>query len=292
MRPETFIKSFIGTLTNPKYYVDVLNVRMWFSVRFLLLSYLVLSLLATVIFTLIDIPKLRQSLSTFITESAQQFPQQGSISWNGLSVEMSGMDKYSLPFPNLPDAVGTPPTLLEVNPSVTDVNQISQSGDERSLVVIGEKTAYLAQPGGGWTDFPLTDLLSSDEFTISKESVTREAPSYQERLQTTLRALPFLFLAFFFFISFPLRLLTVVIDSLLIYFMIKISGLPLTLKKVIQLSMHIMVAAELITILTANFSSDLQMFSLAFWGYTFIIYWNLRHIKALSPIEAERLNKE
>ena len=249
-------------------------------------------LLAAVFFTLLDIPILRHSLTTFITQSTQEFPEAGSISWNGLSMSMSGMERYSLPFPNFPDASGTPPTLLEVNPGITEVNQISQSGDERSLVVIGEKTVFLSQPGGGWTDFPLTDLLSSEEFTISKESVVREAPTYQDRLQTTLRALPFLFLAFFFFVSFPLRLLTVVIDSLLIYFMIKISGLPLTLKKVLQLSMHIMVAAELISILTANFSGGLQMFSLAFWGYTFIIYWNLRHIKALSPIEAERLNKE
>lgn len=265
---------------------------MWFTIRFLICSYVLMTLLGTFIFATIDLPKLRASLTNFITTGVDQFPQDLTISWDGLKLTMDGATKYVLPFPKLPDAVDAPPKLLELNTSINEPQQISQTQSERSLVVIGAKTAYVAQPGGGWSDLPLTDLLDSNAFSITKANLTTDRQLYLDRLATTLRALPVLFIGFFFFVSFPFRILSVLLDTLLIFFMIKLSRLPLSLKKVAQISLHVTVAAELITVLTANFSNGLQMFSLAFWGYTFIIYWNLRHIKALTPTEAEGLSKE
>lgn len=115
---------------------------------------------------------------------------------------------------------------------------------------------------------------------------------YQERLQSTLRALPFIFMAFFFFILFPFRIFNVLLDTIIIYFMVKMLRLPLGWKKVVQITLHITVAAELLSTLTANFANGLPMFSYAFWAYTGLVYWSLRNIKAVSPIEAERLSKE
>jgi len=292
MRLETFLKTFASSISNPKYYVDVLNVRMWFTLRFLLCSYVLITLIAAVLFSIVDVPKLRGSLTSFITTGIDQYPKNQTISWNGLMVNMSGSEKYSLAFPNFPDLQNAPAQLLEVNPSITEVTQISQTESQRSLVVIGKQTAYLAQPGGGWSELALTDILTSDTFEITSANLTTDRNMYLDRLNSTLRALPFLFTGFFFFVSLPLRLFSVLIDSILIYFMVRISNIPLSFKKVLQISLHVTVAAELLTVLTANFSQGLQMFSLTFWGYSFLIYWNLRHIKSLKPIETVDLNKE
>lgn len=292
MRLGTYFRTLVNTLTNPKYYVDVLNVRFWFTTRFLILSYLLLTLINGTLFSLIDIPKLRSSLTSFLNTEAERYPADFVVYWNGQAMALNTGEKYVVPFPKLPDAQGLPPQLLEINPKIKDASEITQTQSEKSLVVFGADRLYLAQPGGGWNSLFFEEVFGADSFSVTKGAIESQLPRYREQLNTTLRAFPFLYSAFFFFISFPFRLLSVVIDSLLIFFMIKISGLPLTLKKVTQISLHIMVAAELITTLTANFGSGLQMFSIAFWLYTFMVYWNLRNIRALTPDEAERLHRE
>ena len=82
------------------------------------------------------------------------------------------------------------------------------------------------------------------------------------------------------------------IDSILIFFVIRVMGLPLGYKKVAQISLHVTVVAELLTVLTSNITRSVPMFSFACWGYTIFIYWNLRNVKALTANEVERLNKE
>ncbi len=292
MRPSTFWNTLVNSLSNPKYYVDVLNVSTWFTIRFLIMSYLLLAVLFGVLFVLFDLPKLRSSTTAFLDEAVTSFPEQQQIDWNGLRLTTTQSEPYFLAFPKLPDAQGLPPQLLELNPQITDVNQISQSGQQRSLMVVGERQLFVGQPGGGWSDLPLTDVLSSDSFTITKDSLQAALPSYQRQLQTTLRALPFVFVLCFFFISFPFRIFNVVIDSILIFFVIRVMGLPLGYKKVAQISLHVTVVAELLTVLTANITRSVPMFSFAFWGYTIFIYWNLRNVKALTANEVERLNKE
>jgi hypothetical protein len=256
------------------------------------LSYLLLTFINAAVFTLIDVPKLRSSLTSFLTTEAERFPADVTVHWNGQAMTLSSGEKYVVPFPSFPDAQGLPPQLLEINPQIRDASEITQTQSDKSLIVLGANDLYLAQPGGGWNSLPQAEVFGSDSFSVTKEGLSAKLTSSLEDLNTSLRALPFFYAMFFFFVSLPFRFLSVLIDSLLIFFMIKISGLPLTLKKVLQISLHIMVAAELITTLTANFGSGLQMFSIAFWLYTFIVYWNLRHVRALSPDEAERLHKE
>jgi len=292
MRPGTFWNTLVNSISNPKYYLDVLNVSSWFTIRFLIASYFLLALMSGVLFVIFDLPKLRSSLTSFLDEAVANFPDQQQISWTGLQLETTQEEPYFLAFPKLPDAQGLPPQLLELNTQVTDINQISQSGKERSLVVAGERQLFVSQPGGGWSDLPLTDILTTDRFTITKESLEAALPSYHRQLQTTLRALPFFFVLLFFLISFPLRVFNVVIDSIVIFFIVRLIGLPLGYKKVAQISLHVTVVAELLTVLTANITRSIPMFSLAFWGYTLFIYWNLRNVKALTPNEVERLNRE
>lgn len=292
MRPYTFWRSFLNTLTNPKYYVDVLNAKLRFSLRFTLISYVVMSLLAVVLFSFIDVPKLQTALGSYIDQVVADFPTNQEVSWNGLRLQLSEPEPYALAFPQLPDLQGTPPNLVEINPAVEMAAQISQTSDNKSAFFANQTQLFVSQPGGGWSGTPLTDFLSSSPFVINKQTLVAQQPQLQQQLATGLRLLPLAFLAFFLLVSFPLRMLNVIFDTIFIYVVIRIFGLPMSFKKVVQVSLHVSVAAELITILTANFAAGLPMFTIAFWGYTLIIYWQLRHVKALTLSEVERLNKE
>lgn len=293
MHLSTFWHTFFNTLTNPKYYVDILNSRLRTTVRFLVMSYLLLSVLAASIVSLVELPKLTNSLQTYLNQVATEFPEQQELSWNGLQLtsKVPG-SQLILGFPYLPDTNGVPNRLLIVDTTIENANQIpSLKEDERSVFVIGKQRIFIAQPSGGWSDMLLTDVLTSDSFAISKASLVESLPDYQKQLTNLMRILPIVFFAFFFLVAFPLRVLNVLLDSLMVYLIVRLFRLPLGFKKVIQLSLHIAVAAELVAILTAQFSSGLPMFSIAFWGYMMLVYWQLRNVKALSLIEEVRQGK-
>jgi hypothetical protein len=190
-----------------------------------------------------------------------------------------------LKFPELPDLSGNPPLLAQIHPAVTNQKEIPSYSKHPSLLFVGQTEIYVAQPGGEWSTVSLGELLGTQSFSITKDFLQNEASQIRESAQQGTRLLPFIFPLFFFFISFPLRVLNVFLDTIVIYLCVKILGFPLNFKKTFQLSLHICVAAELATILTANFAKGLPMFSIAFWAYVVVVFWNLRHIQAL-PIDA------
>lgn len=284
MRPVTFLRTLYNTISSPSYYIDVLNVRFWFSVRFTIVSYLLLALLAAVLFTISDVPILEKSITTYIDEQVDRFPSDHTLAWNGLRLNSTFSETYTLPFPELPNLVNNPPLLLQLNTNVKDVADILTHSEEPSLFFVGERELYLSQLGGEWSSLPLNEILPASESELNKEQLTREKPQYIEVARTNIRRLPMLFPFFFFLVSFPLRMFNILLDTAVIFFTTKLLGYPLPFRKNFQISMHIAIAAELLTILTAQFATGLPMFTLTFWAYTVAVYWKLRHVQIL-PID-------
>lgn len=285
MRPLTYLYTLWNTLTNPKYYIDVLNAKLSFSVRFTLLSYLFWAGLTMVSFALIELPQLRPTLNRYLEQVVTEFPAELSIRWNGLQLETPPTPtRLSFALPALPDPTGLPGQLLLIDPTITEVNQVpSLSRDQAAAVVVGRQELYVSQPSGGWTSLSLVDVLGTDSFTITRQSLVDQQSRYQQLLNQVLHWLPAAVGLVFLLFSLPLRLLNLLLDSLLIWLMVRLFRLPLNFAKVMQLSLHAAVAAELIAVLTARFAAGLPMFTIAFWGYILLVYWQLRHVRALTP---------
>lgn len=293
MRPRTYWNTLINTLTNPKYYVDILNARLRFTARFVLISYVLLSLLAATLFWALELPMLRETFTNYLSKVTADFPVTQEVQWNGLQTSLTEpTEPVSLPFPQFPDGQGLPPKLVVIDPRIMSVNEIPSQGDaERSMFFVGKHQLYVAQPGGGWSEMSLTDVLSTTPFTISKYSLESSQPEYQEQIGRVLQLLPLAFGLFYFFIAFPLRIFNVIVDTVIIFILVKVLGLPFGFKKVLQISLHAAVAAELISVVTSHFAAGLPMFSLAFWGYIILIYWHLRNVKAFTLNEVGRRDK-
>src|SRR5688572_12395798 len=137
MRPDTFVRTFWNSLTNPKYYIDVLNVSLWFSIRFMVMGFLFLTCVAALLFTIIDLPKIKTSLDVFIEKTVQEFPEDRNFSWNGLRLSSNQPETYTLSFPKFPDAGETPQYLLQVNPAVDTKEKIGEHSQGTSLFFIG-----------------------------------------------------------------------------------------------------------------------------------------------------------
>lgn len=284
MRPVTFLRTLYNTLSNPSYYINVLNVRFWFSVRFVLVGYVLLTLLAAALFTIHDVPILERSLTTFVDQEIERFPAEENITWNGLRLTSTLAETYTLPLPELPDLVGKPPLLLQLNPNVKSVEDISSLSISPSLFFVGELELYVSQLGGQWSPMPLSDVLTTQSGELNKAQLIEGKAQYLEFVRTSVRMLPLLFPLFYFFISLPLRFFNILLDTAIIFFATKMLGYPLPFRKNLQISLHVGIVAELVTVLTAQFATGLPMFTLTFWAYTILIYWKLRHVQMM-PID-------
>jgi|GEM_PF-984261 len=285
MRPNTYLSTLWNTITSPKYYIDILNTKFGFSVRFLLVSYLLLAAVSGVLFALFDAADLQQKVDQSIQKVSTEFPANYSAEWNGLKIvptsTAGATTTLTLPLPALREFQQSPPLLAQLNPTVTSVAEIAAHTQKPSFFFIGNHELYMSQPNDTWKTMPLTALLPTSSFHLDKQAVSQYIPSVQQQVDQSLKLLPFLISIVFFFLTLPLRLISMCLDTLLIYLVVRMTGLPISFKKAVQLSLHIMVVAEIISLLTATVAQDLPMFSLTFWLYTLIVYWQLRHIKAL-----------
>jgi hypothetical protein len=245
------------------------------------MSYILFTLLATGIFTILDVPKIQVTLESYVSEQIAQFPERHQLDWDGSTLRANFTETYPVPFPALPDLRETPPLLLQINPAVNSDSEIAQHLKQRSFFFAGSTQLFVAQPDSQWSAMPLTEIIQNTPAQITRQTLESQKQTYISYLQSAVRLLPLIFPLFYLIITFPLRLLTVMIDTVILFLCARLMGYPLPLKKTAQISFHIMTVAELVTVLTANFTTELPMFSITFWIYTVIVYWQLRHIQAL-----------
>lgn len=245
------------------------------------MSYILFTLLATALFTVLDVPKIKNTLDSYVSEQVHAFPEEHQLDWDGSTLRTNFTETYSLPFPKLPDLRETPPSLLQLNSAVNNHADIAQHLKQRSFFFVGSTQLFIAQPGGQWSAMPLTEVVQNTPVLLTRQTLEDQKQTYISDVESVVRLLPLVFPVFFFAISFPLRLLTVVIDTIILFLCARLMGFPLPFRKSLQISFHIMTVAELVTVLTAPISTDLPMFSITFWIYTLIVYWHLRHIQAL-----------
>jgi hypothetical protein len=285
MRFSTYFHSLVYSLTQPQYYIDILNAKLRFSIKFLLMSYVFLAIVAGVLFAILDRPKIETAVLQAHQQVIDEFPVDQEITWNGLQFSTNLETTYSIPFPQLPDLTETPPLLLQFNPAVNSTEDIAKYSQKGSFLFVGRSNLFVFQPDNSWSELPLIDLLGTDYSKVTKQTLIHNKAANDEHIRRLSWIASVAFPFFFFFISFPFRFISVLMDTILIFVIIKIFGLPLSFKKTLQISVHIMVAAELLTILTATIATTLPMFALAFWSYTLIVYWVVRNVKIL-PTDA------
>ena len=249
------------------------------------MSYILFTALATGMFIILDVPKIQSTLESYVSQQITAFPEYHQLDWDGTALRANFTETYPIPFPALPDLKETPPLFLQINPAVNSAAEIAQQLKQRSFFFVGSSQLFIAQPDNQWSAMPLSEVLQSTPALVTRQTLDDQKQTYISYLQSAVRLLPLIFPFFYLVVTFPFRLLTVVIDTVILFLCARLMGYPLPFKKTVQISFHIMTVAELVTVLTANFTTELPMFNITFWIYTVIIYWHLRHIQAL-PIGA------
>ncbi len=292
MKIRTYLKSLLNTIASPIYYVDVLNAPFSFSVKFFLVSYLLLTVLATSLFTTLDVPKYQTIFDQTITQLEQNFPPGLSFSWNGSVLTSTLIQPLQLPFPEDIPRQGQPTHLLTIAPLANSLSEIKGLNPD-SLLAIGKTSIYAYNKNGKWTELSLTNTPGFDQaFVLDKSSLPTFTSKWKELYAEVSSLVTILFPVIFFFGIGAARLFSIVINGVFIFFLLRLVGKGLPYKKVIQISLHIVIVAELIDVLTSHFviQDQLNMYGLAFWAYLIVVLASLWNVKSIVLMRAPDKN--
>src|SRR5579859_4575081 len=100
MKPKTYWHVLLNTFTLPAYYLAILNTKLKFSLRFFLMSYVLLSLLATVLFATVQVPRWDAQLRSSAQEATTNFPNDLRIVWDGKMLGSTNKQPLAISYPH------------------------------------------------------------------------------------------------------------------------------------------------------------------------------------------------
>ncbi len=292
MRPRTYLNALINTFSSLKYYLEVLNSKFSFSLRFMLVSYLFLGIGFSLLFYLRELPRLEKAVEHSIQQLEAEYPQDLQIEWNGETLHSSHPTPIELPYPlYFPRTEESPSTFAYLDTEVKDAEQTFSRVSQSSLLFVTQNELLMSNVGIGWERFPLKEVPGFDHpFVVTKEKL----PELLQNLRTMVTNSFSLIKVIFPSVLLPLfvlwRVLLVCIDSIIIYYLIRFfTHTPFPYLKVVQLSLHIMVVAETANLivywLLPHFS--FPMFNLIFYVFLTLLLLHLRKIRAIQVRSAE-----
>lgn len=286
MRLQTYLKTLRKTLFEPSYYLDILQANWWFSLRFFVISFLLLGLSLALRLIYVEIPLFSQKVEQATIELEENYPDDLVITWDQKELRLfrktedEQLEALTTPlvvdYPQAFDVgkLDLPEKLVTFTNRDGELSDITQ--DSRlSLLTVTNHQLFFNAGNDQFQEINLKELfLPIEKITIDQQSLPTLNERFNQQLTTTVRELntflPLILPPLFIFLSLGLSLW----KTLLAFILLRIYGLKLTLGKAWQWTLHVSVAAELINQLSRLISPDhrLAMFSISFWIiFTFVL---------------------
>jgi hypothetical protein len=278
MLPLTYWRTLVGSISNPHYYRESLPKSWWFSLRFFLISMMIIGLVLSAAIIKINFPQYQSQLKDIVQELANNFPADLELKWEQNQLTSN----YSAPIlVNYPSTF-QPPTefpekALIILPNHND-QSVPQDVPASSLMVANQSQLFLTDFKGNWSHIPLADLPGLEQpLTLNQQTL----PQFQENmnlfidssLQTSRHILP---------IALPVVIVVTQFFDSLFYALIGFIGLRFfskqhTFRRIWQISLHLCVIAFALSQLAAYLypKNELPLYALTFWILFSLVSWNL-----------------
>lgn len=270
MRPKTYWHILKNSFSSSAYYLKIIKAPFWLSLRFFLLSMILLGISWATRINKRFIPNLQDQVLITLEQLEKNYPENLKITWTGKELEIIPAEILEISYPENFEIDSQFPTLLAyISPDKLEINQFKDRFEHESLIVITPKELFINNLQDSWTQAPLSELLPTDTATtpLTKESL----PNYLDQTK-----------AFFInllsltkqinYLAMPLLILLIMlwmglIESIFLFLFFKLNQINLNFKKTYQLSLHLTVVAETINQVTAWIYPQIQlpMFTLSFW---------------------------
>ena len=284
MKPKTYWHVLFNSSTLPSYYLAILNTKLKFSLRFFLVSYVLLSVLATILFATIQVPHWETQLKSSAQEAATNFPNDLKIMWDGKMLSSTNKQPLAISYPHAFPHENLPSTFAYLDTTTDSLDAVNHKTQANALFVITQHHLYVNGAEKSSSNLELNQVYGFEKpFTVTKTTIGGYAQNVSSFIQQALEG-AIIFYPFGFFVLMVItRLFSLLLDSVLIFYVLRLFQKPFPYWKIYQVSLHICVVAEFVELLTTRFipSNQLPMFALAFWGYAIFIFSNLRNVKAV-----------
>ncbi|MBT3249311.1 MAG: hypothetical protein HN846_00250 [Candidatus Pacebacteria bacterium] len=279
MRLKTYWHILSNLLTSPKYYLEILQTNFWLSFRFFAISMLILGITLALKINSRIIPNLQNQLNKTLDEVLINYPADLEITWDEDHLKYSIDKPLAISYPSfIEKEPQLPPFFGYLIPRDISIENLSEELVDESMFIISTQNLFINNLQGVWASNSLTDILPQGEIAINKDTIIDLTPKAKQELENLILAtkqlsfiiVPFGLIALRFWMSF--------LEAILLLLFFKLNRLDFSFKKIIQLSLYLMVVAEIITQLTSWIYPDTQVSMLApsYWIIFSYIFWTQR----------------
>lgn len=279
MRPKTYWHVISNLFTSPKYYLEILKTPFWFSLRFFVISTIILGLTLAWRINQRTIPAYQQQINNSLNEIETNYPPELKMSWEENQLKSSTNEIIEIPYPNsIEKNPQFPPVFGYFIPDDISHDQFSTKFNQESLLVVTSKKLFINNLQGTWTDAPLTELFPTEDIALNKDTSPEIISKIKQELgkifdlakQLNFIVVPLITILIKFWMS--------LIEAILVFLFFKLNRFTINFTKTLQLSLHLVVVAEIIAQATSWIYPNLQipMFTLSYWSIFSYIFWTQR----------------
>lgn len=280
MKLKKYLTALQATLTQPDYYIDILNQNVWSSVKFLLTSYLLIGLVVSLIIVQIDIPRYQSQFTQAMEELKKYYPPTLEIKWENNQLSSNSSEPIKVNFPSMVEKkYRFKENLALVNPQLE-----TPSDNEPAFFILTRDQLWFQDNDQSWNKIPLSILPGfQTPLVINQQSLDTVTHGWQQTMQSLLNKLKFLVPIFFPVLLLLSRLITNIVDALLIFLMTRISYRKFSFPKIWQISLHVMVVAEIVSQITGYLYPrlNLEMYSITYWVWFAAVLFKLKNVQAV-----------
>lgn len=268
---KKYIKKLKLSISSIEYHIQTLNRPFIDSFYFFMFSMLAFGILMNANTALTKLPIIKDNSFIALDELNSNFDTNLEIIWADNQLELN-RESVNVSWPSTLDykSYELPVYIAVISNSDIKPSESQLSDVNNSLFYINKNNFYAnnKQLEEEWVEYPLSAFLDQiDSYSINKQNLPKIISGVKESINQSFSKIQF-FTAIIFTIFFIFsRIWFLFAESILVFFLFKIYNLNLSLKKVLKLSMNIMVPAGIIDLFTRIFypNLNLSMNSISFW---------------------------
>ncbi len=288
MTPKQYWHILTGSLTQPTFYVQVLNQPFRRSLQFFLISSVLLGIASAWLMIQYRFPEYQRMFKEVTQEISQNYPDELSIQWQDQTLSTSNQEPLMIPYPHFFQAKPTQVAMV-IDPSLdtTQFDQLNQRLPASSLSVVGSTQLLINDGLGNWSVLALADLPYFDQnFTINQQTLPgvldQANHHFQQLLQLISPTLYVIWPLIYMFKNAWIILWYAIVGQ----FILSWYGKNFGFKKIYQLSLHLIVVAQLVEIVGQYLYPDLtfSLLSLTFWCLFIALSFTLKRVSAVKVV--------
>jgi hypothetical protein len=282
MKNLTFWKKIVITFVDAPSYSFLMKESFRSTLLFFALMMILISPLYGLKVVFITIPSIIEKTTTTLQEFSKVYPEGTTVTWDQSQLLVSPADTYSLEYPSFfeADELGLPQHSATFISEELNPNQFSGKLDPLPFLVVTPRFVYLQDNSESWSSYPLNQLLGLNQnFEITKESLESQSASAINQLTSSLQKSKWII----FLLSPLVVLITTIFKStvqvlLAFVIVVKLQKDKLTFRKFTQLSLHVIIIATTIDLITGLLYPDqpLHVFTASYWMLMLYVMYTLK----------------